>query len=179
MKISEKAVKDLLVPAALTLTLIVGVFIGTHSILSPSANEQNVLTSQQQIKQKFPVNENGQTYGSIVNCVQLEDFPVLIQAASKTGIEGYVFYSDLYGDQPNTREEAIEYMENLRKLNSEGIYFKIVPLYKSDGISIIGEYEVSLDARLFQTESEREKVENENIWERGSDVTSFDYKISQ
>lgn len=77
-----------------------------------------------------------------------EEYSQLIAAIGINGVNGYVYYSDLYGNQPNTPEEAVQYMENLdaeiaaAKLAGQE-FLRYIPLYDADGITIIGEYGIS------------------------------------
>jgi len=82
----------------------------------------------------FPVNENGFTYGSILDAHSFENEPDLILAIGRCGTEGYVYAKDLYGPMPNTPEEALEIME---QRSTEPIS---IPLYAYDGENVIGEY---------------------------------------
>ena len=64
----------------------------------------------------FPVNENGQTYGSGLHpaCDTIEK-PDLIQEIGIDGTEGYVMRTDFEDtgplDRPQNEEEALVYME--------------------------------------------------------------------
>jgi len=146
-------------------SLFAGIIIGTQIFINPTA-EGNGLPFGENIKPVFPVNENGQTYGSSMNSKSLDDFPDLIEAVSKDGAEGYVYYTDLYGDMPNSPEQAAKYMEDMRELNERGIFVKAVPVYKLDGKTVIGKYEISFDSRLFQTESDRKNSKEIDIWSK-------------
>jgi len=80
------------------------------------------------------INEDGQAYGEIY----LDDFdnmPDLIQAAAEDGTEGYVYGTELFGKRPETPEEAVRLQE---EKEARGPY--TIPLYESDGKTIIGEY---------------------------------------
>ena len=83
-------------------------------------------------KPNFPINENGQTYGSASAC-NYEDLPDLIQAVGTNGKEGYVYRTDLECEQPNNPEEAVEYVKRWQKSRT-------IPLYENDGITIIGDF---------------------------------------
>jgi flagellar basal body-associated protein FliL len=103
----------------------------------------------------FFVNENDQTYGSIKPPMPGDDMrvteentPDLIACAGIDGTEGYCYRTDLDGEQPNTPEEASEYMKRLEdriaemKITGEK-YLRIIPLYAEDGITVIGEFGIS------------------------------------
>ena len=72
----------------------------------------------------------------------------LIPAIGINGVEGYVYESDIYGEQPNTPEEALEYMKSLNteilvSKKEEQEYLRYIPLYKNDGVTIIGKFGIS------------------------------------
>ncbi len=83
-------------------------------------------------KYVYPVNKNGQTYGADIYEDKSGYEPDLIAAIGRNGIHGYVYSSDLNGDNPRTPEEAIQ-----QKNNS-----KIIPLYDKDGTTVIGEFKI-------------------------------------
>ncbi|WP_214627072.1 hypothetical protein [Paenibacillus agaridevorans] len=84
----------------------------------------------------YPVNENGQTYGSDADATSAETRPELISAIGENGIEGYVLKKDLDGEQPKTPEEAIA-IQNSRSPGGRDI-----PLYDVDGETVIGVFHV-------------------------------------
>lgn len=69
--------------------------------------------------------------------------PDLIAAVGENGIEGYIKSEDLLdeGDFVQTPEEAIEYSKKAAALKEDEVYREI-PLYKSDGETIIGKFRV-------------------------------------
>ena len=139
MKNSTKTIKDTIIPIALTLTLIVGIGIGTYSVMLSSANNGDTVPYPQ-IRQEFPVNENGQTYGEAANCFQPEEFPDLVGVHATNGKGGYAYYTDLYDESlPSTIEEA-------KKLNEQGIFKIYIPVYESDGKTVIGEFGISINS---------------------------------
>ncbi|MBR3083572.1 MAG: hypothetical protein IKH03_03250 [Oscillospiraceae bacterium] len=87
------------------------------------------------VEQNYQLNERGQTYGSVDTNVPPEEqvLPELISAIGIDGTRGYVYSSDLSGEQPKNPEEALEYMEKLR---NEGP--RSIPLYASDGVTVLG-----------------------------------------
>ena len=97
----------------------------------------------------YPVNENGQTYGGIdpYSIVPQEE-PDLIAAMGIDGTLGYIYAADVDGDKPSTPEEAAIYMENLEREAERARvageeYLRLIPLYDSDGVTVIGEYGIS------------------------------------
>ena len=96
----------------------------------------------------FPVNENGQTFGSGGYGA---DNPDLVLAYGIDGTLGYVLRTDIDGtgplEKPNNPDEALAYMEELDKLAAEArargeSYIYTIPLYASDGRTVIGEFGV-------------------------------------
>lgn len=101
---------------------------------------------------KYNINKNGQTYG--IGSVSDEDvtnqmtqpiiLPELILTKGIDGTIGYVYKSDLDGEQPQNPEEVLEYMkrleeryEEMRQTGEE--YVRSIPLYAEDGETVIGE----------------------------------------
>jgi hypothetical protein len=102
----------------------------------------------------YPVNDNGQTYGSGLHS-EFEDAeaPDLIFAVGVDGTEGYVLKTDLEGTgplaKPQNPDEALAYMEQLEELANEAAargdkYVYYIPLYESDGTTVIGQSGVSM-----------------------------------
>ena len=95
----------------------------------------------------FPVNDRGQTFGSGGYGI---DSPDLILATGIDGTFGYVLSTDLhsYGpglDEPQSPEEALIYMKQFEELVKDAqargdVYVYYIPLYDSDGQTIIGEF---------------------------------------
>ena len=106
----------------------------------------------------YPKNENGQTFGSGLHSeYDSIEKPDLIQAACIDGTEGYVLKSDLYGTgplhKPQNEEEVSVYMEQLDALIEEAKargdkYAYTIPLFESDGITIIGEFGISIPIEI-------------------------------
>ncbi|MDR1735386.1 MAG: hypothetical protein LBR85_00750 [Oscillospiraceae bacterium] len=91
------------------------------------------------------VNENGQTYGPQPLDPNVEP-PELIAAVGIDGTRGYVYSKDIKDHEPFTSEEDIAaYTEKQHKLRKEaqkngGAFLSYVPLYASDGVTVIGEF---------------------------------------
>lgn len=124
-------------------------------------------------KTDYPTNKNGQTYGNVCH-VMVEDYPDLIGVVATNGKEGYVYKEDFVDEYiPQSPEEAVEYMKVLEELNNQGIYFRIIPVYESDGETVIGEFELCLDVgytfdsdvseeEIMKIVAEREKLYDES-----------------
>lgn len=80
-------------------------------------------------------NSAGEIYGSEFFLNQIDIQPDLILAQGIDGTIGYVRYEDL-DDRVMSPTEAIEKMRN----NST----RIIPLYESDGVTLVGEFMVSV-----------------------------------
>ena len=89
-------------------------------------------------KPEFQRNDSGQTYGSLADVPPGEE-PDLIEAYGDGGAtRGYVKWTDLEtGPEPTTPEEAIA---RQRKLEAQGD--RTVPLYASDGKTVVGSHVV-------------------------------------
>ena len=90
----------------------------------------------------YPLNENGQTYGTMARVGPYNPVgPDLVAALGIDGTEGFVYQTDLDEDKPNNPEEAIEYMKRLEEMRMSGEkYVRIIPLYANNGETIIGEF---------------------------------------
>jgi hypothetical protein len=82
----------------------------------------------------YTVNEQGQTYGNGPFPAGTEQEPELIKAEGENGVIGYVKSSDLV-PQVSSPEEANSYMKSI-----ENVDYISIPLYKSDGKTVIGEF---------------------------------------
>jgi len=95
----------------------------------------------------YQVNENGLTYGSGASAYSFESEPDLIRAMGDDGIIGYVYAIDLRGPIPNTPEEALAIMQ------MQGTKLRSIPLYASDGQTVLGEFFVGGGERTEYYES--------------------------
>ncbi len=83
----------------------------------------------------FAKNAAGETYGTLLNVTVPGTEPDLVKALGVDGITmGYVRWSDLNGPEPKTLAEAAN--------QSKYAATKRIPLYESDGKTIIGEFEM-------------------------------------
>ena len=88
----------------------------------------------------FPVNQNGETYGPLGDINTPGKEPDLVLAKGEDGTEGYLKLKDMWGEQPNNPEEAVAYMKRLEEEKARG--HKFIPLYASDGKTVIGKFKV-------------------------------------
>lgn len=87
--------------------------------------------------QSYSINKYGETYGSAMYAQILNEEPDLILAVGTNGETGYVRSSDL-NPEFTSPETAAEYTESLPQTYT-------IPLYKSDGKTIIGSYLVGCE----------------------------------
>lgn len=117
--------------------LVVGYGIGT---ISSADNDSKPSKTIDTIRGYFETNANGETYGTYIDKGDGEwEEPDLMAVVGLNNVEGYARKVDLYDEanQPNNPEEAIAYMEKREK---EGP--RIIPVYKKDGKTVIGEYRI-------------------------------------
>ncbi len=95
----------------------------------------------------YPVNAQGQTYGASdvayenlpegVSGGEVADYlPDLILVQNSDGVEGYVLKADFLPQTPTSPEEALEMQE------SGAFSRKEVPMYASDGVTVLGTYSI-------------------------------------
>ncbi len=100
---------------------------------------------------KYKVNKHGETYGSDQYADSLEEEPDLILAEGVGGVVGYLRYEDLFGNLPKNPEEALEY-------NKRDDIPGVIPLYASDGRTVIGQFKRG-EAKTLSANSEEEMEE--------------------
>lgn len=84
----------------------------------------------------FPVNAKGETYGSAINAMSPDEEPELIAAVATNGKSGYVRKSELDAADPAPiSPEAAATAKPVRET---------VPVYASDGSTVIGEFKVGV-----------------------------------
>lgn len=84
----------------------------------------------------YSKNKDGQTYGSALYAVSPQAEPDLIIVKNVDGVVGYVYKNVLNGPEPRNPEEAIE-MQN----SSKGLP-RSIPIYASDGKTVLGNFEL-------------------------------------
>jgi len=89
-------------------------------------------------------NEFGQTYGTLDSIEHLGEIPDLIKAMGVDGTVGYVYKDELYPPLGNTPEEALKLQA---ERDARGEY--TIPLYESDGKTIIGEFPMGGGERIY------------------------------
>lgn len=91
---------------------------------------------------RYQKNDSGETYGNNLQAKQLGYEAELILAVGEGGTTGYVRTSDLNGEEPSSPEEAQTLQEERIKNGDTGRY---IPLYESDGETIIGTFKVEFN----------------------------------
>ena len=131
--------KNFFVLAAISLLLLVGCSQqetlakaedNNSNHIGKSTSDLVIPTRESILKDGYPTNENGQTYGPNMGDPIFLD-PDLMSAVGIEGTIGYVKEEDLNGPQPKTPEEAV-------KLNEAKP--REIPLYDVDGETVIGKF---------------------------------------
>lgn len=86
----------------------------------------------------YATNAEGQTYGSALEARTPQEEPDLIEAYGDDGTSGYVRADDLNGPAP-TREEVLEHIDAQEKGAIPDVR---IPLYESDGTTVIGTFTI-------------------------------------
>ncbi|MCL2076940.1 MAG: hypothetical protein FWH08_00855 [Oscillospiraceae bacterium] len=125
---------------AIAVAFIVGMFAGVNVFLSSWADADNINT-REHIEPAYELNVFGQTYGSAMYAITVDDEPDLILVVGDSGIEGYVYKTDLDEDMPDSPEEAIQKQEELVK---EGVFSRTIPVYNKNGITKIDTFTIDM-----------------------------------
>lgn len=122
-----------------------GTYYGKGQVKMYNGNGYNTYTTTQSpnvqaftlvsIEDIYSINEKGETYGSEILLNQYGIEPDLIETLGDNGVLGYVKAIDLEENVPDTLEGVIEYQKNLPNERK-------IPLYESDGETIIGNYTI-------------------------------------
>ncbi|MBY0083613.1 MULTISPECIES: hypothetical protein [Brevibacillus] len=124
--------KKVFIGAALVVIgLVAALVINQSGALFSTMNYKGALS---QNTPNYPINEQGQTYGEGPYPVGTTQVPDLISATGENGVNGYVKASDL-NTNVSSPEEAYAYQKSMEELG-----YKSIPLYKSDGKTVIGEF---------------------------------------
>ncbi|PWW01198.1 hypothetical protein DFQ01_11088 [Paenibacillus cellulosilyticus] len=124
-------------PVIVGSVFVVGFIVGTLTLggvlANPSDSSTQSTSSDKEIS--YPLNENGQTYGSSLDATSVEKEPDLVKAYGVDGTLGYVKSDDLNGPLPSSPEEALA-QQRSKKGDRE------IPLYDVDGKTVIGKFVV-------------------------------------
>ncbi|MDN4473023.1 hypothetical protein [Demequina zhanjiangensis] len=110
---------------------------GYLSVTTTTADAAWSLTAAYVSNESVPLatNARGETYGTVAYGAD----PDLIAAMATNGLFGYVRREDLqavYGPEPTSPAEALE------RQQEPGYGIGDIPVYQSDGVTVIGEFEV-------------------------------------
>ena len=133
MKFMKIGISAIIIGAFFVIGLIIGRIVLSN--ISPDAESSNSI-GQVPV---YPVNENGQTYGSALYSKSFEEEPDLISAYGIDNTPGYVLKEDLNsaeGGDVKSPEEAIKWQKERSDITK-------IPLYDVDGKTVIGEFELS------------------------------------
>lgn len=132
----------LIIPLALIAGFVAGSIsygvIPATASATPDQSIQNIKSSP-----KFPVNKNGETYGSNSEVTVAGQEPDLILAQGVDGTVGYIKWKDLNKDQPKNPKEAVAYMEKIKNSSP-----KYIPLYDVDGQTVIGKFKIDTPEKI-------------------------------
>jgi hypothetical protein len=137
MKIKKFGMQTILIGSAFVIGLSVGTVSLTSVFAKDTAKEESVMPSQ-----VYSVNKNGQTYGSSALAKTPEEEPDLVAAYGIDNTFGYVYSYELEeasGGNAKTPEQALEEQKERQEKGNIKI-----PLYKSDGKTVIGEFEITV-----------------------------------
>lgn len=96
---------------------------------SPFGNVRSLMNND---AESFSVSDKGESYGSALNSINEPDF---ILAQGVKGKTGYIKKSDLNKGKASTLAEAV--------IKSAGSKLELIPLYESDGVTIIDTFMLS------------------------------------
>ncbi len=130
--------KRFILLSAIALGLTLGLFVNkTFFSTTVKANSTIKIPSlEEELKNGYPTNENGETYG-LTYGDNMEESPDLELAENEDGVLGYIRNSEAPGAQVNNPVDAMEYM---RSRTGDGYY---VNMYLEDGKTVVGKFWVS------------------------------------
>lgn len=127
----SRATRGVIVGLVVLIAIIVGGVSGSIAFAEDSARSRVPSGLATTI---WPTNEKGMTYGSSMNATCPEDEPDLIQAEATNGRRGYVLRSDPEGPIPKSPQEALALQV------AQAGRDEVIPVYESDGTTIIGSF---------------------------------------
>ncbi|MFD0716970.1 hypothetical protein [Paenibacillus sp. GCM10027626] len=107
--------------------------------MNSSSNAKAYVNQSSKVEGEAPsysVNKNGQTYGHGPYPAGEAQEPDLIRAQGENGVVGYIKSSDISSSY-SSPEEAIAHQKEV-----ESVGYQSIPLYESDGTTIIGEFKL-------------------------------------
>jgi len=122
--------KKSMITGITVMALAVCLFILSNADKPLTAKEAEARTGASQ----YPVNANGETYGEGPFPAGKDQEPDLIKASGENGVVGYIKNADI-SETATTTEEALT-----RQKEIEEAGYQSIPLYESDGATLIGEF---------------------------------------
>lgn len=101
----------------------------------------HVPSQQEVLRDGYPVNKNGETYGPAMPVNDWES-PDLELAKNQNGLAGYVRDSEFPGASVRNPEEAMAYMDHLADWESHTDADHYVNMYLHDGVTVIGRFRI-------------------------------------
>lgn len=140
MKIHETFTVRLLI-AAFALVLVAGVvaFLLNAQTTAPAGASSASEDATVETGVEYPVNEQGQTYGSLADAPNDDEAPDLVLVELPNGEEGYVKSKDLFAAEGENASTPAEAKASERKLEKTGGID--LPAFESDGKTPAGTFE--------------------------------------
>ena len=127
----HKKASGLTIAVAVVMVLCLTMAFGASGISDVPADKVYIPTQEEVLKNGYPVNENGETFGPYVN--DILDSPDLVLAVNDEGVVGYVRPDEADGAKVSSPEEAAAYM-------ASGPHDQLVNMYTEDGQTVIGKF---------------------------------------
>lgn len=129
MKYRKASVPAVVVAVVLVLCLTMA--FGASGISDVPADKVYIPTQEEVLKNGYPVNRNGETFGPQV--IDILDSPDLVLAVNDEGVVGYVRPDEDDGAKVSSPEEAAAYM-------AAGPHDQFINMYTEDGQTVIGKF---------------------------------------
>lgn len=140
MKLHKITTVNILV-AAFALALVAGVvvFLLNAPTTAPAGASSTAEDTPAETEVDYPVNEQGQTYGSLADAPSDDQAPDLVLVELPNGEEGYVKSEDLFAAEGENADTPAEAKASERKLEKAGGID--LPAFESDGKTRAGTFE--------------------------------------
>lgn len=128
---------------AVTLCAVLGLGAGASMAAASGGTASSNLSSQTKPAPEYSRNANGNTYGFVKDSLSPETEPDLIAALTTDGKRGYVSKAELDVANGTTASREFKSPEDAVKwMETEGRADRSIPVYESDGKTVIGEFTV-------------------------------------
>ncbi|MCL2044756.1 MAG: hypothetical protein FWG88_00025 [Oscillospiraceae bacterium] len=135
----------------LCLCLLLGIVIGTGAVYSTFVIRSGLYydsdyNKEQKVKKPdYAINDNGETYGSVVLADLPDDEPDLIAVLGDNGNRGYVWKIELYGESPSSPAEALKIQEQRVR---DGDFSRIINVYDKNGRIVLDTFTISFSEEM-------------------------------